>query len=357
MRKFFTMIARIIASIFATLFAFTTILAILLESINQQMFNANLYKNTLVEQNIYERLPEIVGIALADNFSRTVRTGGEGWIPTFMQNFTAADWQAMLTNLLPADDLRIITDSTLDQMVAYLIGETNTVTFPLDKLKERLTGPAGADLLMQMLNSKPACTSQDLAQMVNGPIFSDAVIVFCKPPEEMLPIVALLLPELLKSIVTQIPDMAIIIKPPAPGVPPPGTGPFGADPVSTIRKMRLVMRLSLLLPLAFLLLVTLFAVRSMENWLRWWGIPIFISGVLSLGLVILTLPAVDSIWAMFIVPRIPPLIPADIAVIGKELLRSFVHSITNRIVLWAIIFLFIGLAGWIASYFIKTKTV
>ena len=357
MPNFFSMRAGIIASIFAMLFAFTTILALYMEIINQQIFNANLYKNILVEQNIYARLPEIVGIALTDNFSRTVRTGGEAGMPLFMQNLNATDWQAILTDLLPADNLRIMTESTLDQMAAYLDGRTNTVTVPLDKLKERFSGQAGADLLMQMLNSKPACTAQDLTQMVSGPIYSDAVLVLCKPPEEMLPIVALLLPELLKSLVPQIPDKATIIKPPAPGVPPPGSGPFGADPISTIRKMRLIMRLSPLLPLAFLLLVTLFAVRSLKSWLRWWSIPIFISGAISLGLGILALPAINTVWAMFIVPRIPPLIPADIAVIGQELLRSLVHSITNGIALWAIIFLVLGLAGWIASYLIKTKMV
>jgi hypothetical protein len=357
MPKFFSMRAGIIASIFAIFFAFTTILALFMEIINQQIFNANLYKNILVELNIYERLPEIVGIALTDNFSRTVRTGGEGGMPLFMQNLTATDWQAILTDLLPADNLRIMTESTLDQMAAYLDGRTNTVTVPLDKLKERFSGQAGADLFMQMLNSKPACTAQDLAQMVSGPIYSDTVLVLCKPPEEMLPIVALVLPELLKSMVPQIPDKAIILKPPALGVPPSGSGPFGADPISTIRKMRLIMRLSPLLPLTFLLFVTLFAVRSLKSWLRWWGIPIFISGAISLGLGILALPATNTVWAMFIVPRIPPLIPADIAVIGQELLRSFVHSITNGIALWAIIFLVLGLAGWISSYFIKTKMV
>ena len=58
---------------------------------------------------------------------------------------------------------------------------------------------------------------------------------------------------------------------------------------------------------------------------------------------------------MFIVPRIPPFIPADIAGIGQELVRSIVHTITEVIVLQAIILLAVGLAAWIGSSFIKTK--
>jgi len=421
MRKFCTVIARFIATIFAILFVITTILALLLTTINRQMFKANLYKNALAEQNIYEHLPEIVGVALTSSFlsdpcaqnqlacnidgaspelqaclttalgpdayeaigsgqrsptnaelqlaqpcldqygshqtaspqSGTGGPGGESGMPSFMQNLTAADWQAILTILLPPDDLQTMTESMLVQMFAYLNGETDTVTVPLDKLKERLTGPAGTDLIMQLINSQPPCTGQDLAQMASGT--SNGGMVLCKPPEFVLPIVVSLLQELLNAAATQLPGKATIIKPPSPGTLPSGTGPFGADPITTIRMVRLIMRLSPLLPLAFLLLVTLFAVRSLRSWMRWWGIPIFVSGAIALGLGISALPALNTAWTMYIVPRIPPFIPADIAGIGQELVRSIVHTISERIVLQAIILLAFGLAVWIGSSFIKTK--
>ncbi|HEX7540944.1 MAG TPA: hypothetical protein VF352_02340, partial [Anaerolineales bacterium] len=115
------------------------------------------------------------------------------------------------------------------------------------------------------------------------------------------------------------------------------------------------MRLSPLVPLVFLLLVTLFAVRSPKSWLRWWGIPFFISGIIALGLEIFALPALNIAWAKYLVPRIPPYIPPDIADIGQKLVRSIVHTLTEGIVLWALILLALGLAVWIGSYFIKTK--
>jgi hypothetical protein len=420
MRQFFTVIARFIAVIFAVLFVITTILAILLTTINQQVFNSKLYKNALVKQNIYERLPEIVGVALTGSFfsgpcaqnqlacnidgaspelkaclmtalgpvayeaigsgqrSPTKAelqlaqpcldqygapqnsdpqpgTGGSGGMPSFLKNLTAADWQAILTILLPPDDLKTMTESTLDQMFAYLNGETDTVTVPLDKLKETLSGPAGTDLIMQLLNSQPPCTEQELAQMLSGT--SEGGMVLCKPPEDMLPIAASILPGLLTTVVPQIPDQATIIKPPAPGVPPSGTGPFGADPITTLRTLRLIMRLSPLLPLAFLLLVTLFAVRSPKSWMRWWGIPFFVSGTIALGLGVSALLALNVVWSMFIVPRIPPYIPADLAGVGLELVRSIDQTISGWIILQAIILFVIGLAAWIGSTLLKTGKV
>ena len=421
MRRFFTVIARLIAALFAILLGITTILAILLTTINWQMFDAKLYKNALVEQNIYGRLPEIVGVALTSSFlsnpcaqnqlacnidgaspelqaclttvlgpvayeaigsdqrsptdaelqlaqpcldqygshqsdsspSGSGGPGGGSGMPPFLQNLTAANWQAILTILLPPDNLKTMTESVIDQLFAYLDGKTDTVAVPLDNLKERLTGPAGTDLIMQLTNSQPLCTEQELAQMTSGT--SNGGMVLCKPPEVILPTVVYLLQELLNAVVPQIPDKAIFIKPPAPGTLPSGTGPFGADPITTFRIVRLIMRLSPLLPLFFLLLVTLFAVRSFKSWMRWWGIPIFISGMIALGLGISALLALNVAWTMYIVPRIPPFIPADMAGIGQELVRSIVHTISGWIILQAFILLAFGLAVWIGSYFIKTS--
>ncbi len=423
MSKFGTVIARFIAAIFAILFVITTVLALMLTTVNRLMFNANIYKNTLNGQNIYERLPEIVGVALTSDFfidpcahnplacnidgaSPELQTclttalgpvayeaigssqrnpteeelqlaqpcldqygtqqtanhppemggsSGEGGMPSFMQNLTAANWQTILTMLLPPDDLRTMTESTLDHMFAYLNGETDTVTIPLEKLKERLTGTTGAELIMQFINSQPPCTEQELTQMVSEISNGDMALVLCKPPEAVLTILSPFLPDLLNAVVAKIPDNATIIKSPSSGALPSGTGPFGADPITTIRTVRLVMYLSPLLPLAILLFVTLFAVRSVKSWMLWWGIPIFASGMIVLVLGISALPALNAAWTMFIVPRIPPFIPANFAAIGQEMVRSIVNTIVKGIVLQAIILLAIGLAAWIGSSFIKAK--
>jgi len=418
MRKFFTIIARFIASIFAILFVITTILALLLTTINRQMFNAKIYKDALVEQHIYERLPEIVGVALTSSFltdpcaqnqlacnidgaspelqaclttalgqaayeaigsgqrkptdaelqlaqpcldqygshqsaNPQSGTGGPNGMPSLFQNLSAADYQAILTILLPPDDLQPMTESTLDQLFSYLNGKSDTVSVPLGKLKERLTGQAGKDLITQLINAQPACTEQELAQINSGT--SNGGMVFCKPPVDKLPTLVSQLQEQLKSALTGIPDKAVLIKPPAAGSPSPGSGPFGADPISTIRTVRLFIRLSPLVPLAFLLLITLFAVRSIKSWMLWWGIPIFIPGFIALGLGLSALPVLNTVWTVYVIPRIPVFIPPDIAAIGLGLVRSIVHSLTGGMVLPAAILLAFGLAAWIGSYFIRPK--
>jgi hypothetical protein len=414
-RKLITVIARIIAGIFAGLFVFSALLAILLTTINGQMFNSTLYKNALVDQNIYGRLPEIVGAAITtsvaydpcaqnqlacsmdgaspelqaclttalgsaayqsigtgarvptsvelqlaqpclDRYGATQNTnlqpgtGGSG-MPFFLQNLTMADWQDILTILLPPETLKNMTESTLDQVFAYLNGEVNSVSVPLAIFKDRLLGLAGKDLFMQLLNSLQPCNEQDLSQLILGT--SNGGTVLCKPPENMIPIVTALVPDLLNSIVPMIPDKAFIIKAPAPGTPSPGSGPFGADPLSSLHTIRLVMRLSFLIPLIFLLLVTLFAVRSYKSWMRWWGIPFFITGIIGLGLGLSIIPAFNATWTWLIEPRIPVFLPTVLPQTGLELFRSIIHTLSGWIIVPSVILCVIGLGGWIGSTYVK----
>jgi len=350
LHKFFALIARFIATLSVILFVITTVLALFLTTINRQVFKANIYKNALVEQNIYARLPEIVAIAISSQSGAGGNGAGEA--PSFTL-LTAADWQAIVATLLPPGDLQTMTESTLNQLFAYLDGKTEAVTVPLDKLKERLAGPAGTDLILQLINSRPACSEQELLQLLNGTDHSS--LILCKPPDLVVSLVVPLFQELLVTVTAELPDQVTIIKPQPAGAPPLGTGPFGADPITTIRIVRLIMRLSPLLSLVFLLLVTLFTVRSFKSLMHWWGIPIFVSGAMALGLEISALLALNLAWATYIVPRIPSFIPADLTGIGQELARSIVHTIMEGVVPPAIILLVIGLAAWIGSYFIKPK--
>ncbi len=322
----------------------TTILALVLSSLNRQIFNAALYKNVLTEQNIYARLPEVVGVMLTGSM--------QSGMPPFLQNLTATNWQAMLTILLPPGDLKAMTDGTLDQLFAYLNGETDTVAVSLNSLKERLAGPGGSDLILQLLDSQPPCTEKELEKMVSE--LANGNLLFCKPSDLFLPILVPLFTDLFKAVATQVPDVVTIIPSPSPGILSTGEGPFGSDPITTIRTVRLYIRLSPLLPLTFLLLITLFAVRSLKSWLCWWGIPIFASGIITLCLGILAQPILNMAWAIFVVQRIPPFIPTEITGLGQELSRSIVHALSVPIILQAIILLAIGLTAWIGSTFIKT---
>jgi hypothetical protein len=418
-RKFLTFVTRFIAVILAIFFVITTLLAILLTTVNHLMVNAEPVKNALAKQDIYSRLPAIVGAALtsdnlrnpyaqnpltcstdgaspelqacltnalgqaayeeigtgsrvptdleltlaqpcldqfgtpaSENPPSTAEGSGSG-MPAFFQNLKAEDWQAILTILLPPQEMRTMTDGVLDQLFAYLNGVVDSVFVPMHELKIRLSGDAGTALIDQLISSQPPCTVQELNQ-ISSPTPQEGFIL-CLPTPALYPTLASQLRGQLDSAVASIPEKAYLIMPPSPSAITPGSGPFGSSPISTIRTLRWFMRLSPLLPLLFLLGIALFAVRSFKGWLQWWGIPILVSGVVALGLGFFTSPALRVAWNVFLFPRIPPYLPVEMVGLIRDILLSIIQTVSGWIILQAAILVALGLAAWIGSAFIRTK--
>jgi len=276
-------------------------------------------------------------------------------MPPFMQNLKASDWETILNTLIPPNELQAMTENVLDQVFAYLNSETDSVSVSLVKLKERLAGQAGKDAIRQLIVAQPPCTEEQLAQMTAGALGSEQGMVICNPPDEVLAPMMSELQTQLNSLVTQIPETVMIIRPYAPSALTRDSGPLGNDPLTVVRTVRLGLRLSPLLPLGLLLLVTLFGVRSLKGWMRWWGIPFFFVGAIALIPGIAILPALNWAWANFIAPRIPPYLPTDVISIGHDLASYVLRSLSGQITLQAGILAVIGLAAWIGSSFIKTR--
>jgi hypothetical protein len=272
---------------------------------------------------------------------------------TFLNNFSPEQWQTLMTYLLPPDDLQNMTEATLDQVFAYLNGEADTASIPLTGLKARLTGQAGEELILFLLNAQPACTEEQQAQITAG-VFGEKgkTPILCAASGETLD---MLLPELQRQMneaVSGIPDEAIIIQPPSASDP---SSPLGANPKAALRLLHVMIRLSPLVPLIFLLLVTLFGVRSLKGWLRWWGIPILIVGLITLSIGIAAMPLLQWAWVNYAVDRIPPLISPSLGELVHGLANSLVRDLAKGITISASLIVLLGLAAIVGSFFVKSK--
>jgi hypothetical protein len=288
--------------------------------------------------------------------ARLDNPGIGGDLMPILNNFSPAQWEELIRFLLPASDLRRLTESTLDQVFGYLNGETDTVNVSLADVKRRLTGQSGEELILFLLDSLPACTPEQLAQISAGNFENGgAPAIYCAAAGETL---ALMLPEMqnrLTRVVSQLPDQAVLISPaPASGTAGSG-GPFGDDPQTAIRTLRSWMRFSPLVPLSLLLLVTLFGVRSVRGWLRWWGIPLFIAGLIALGIGFAADPLLDWAWVNYILADLPPVFSSGLGELGYVLSRSIVHELGKWVMLEAGVIILLGLAAIIASNHIRSK--
>jgi len=398
------------------LFVITAVLALWLTPFERQLFNPQLYKDALAQQHVYYQLPVILGEILTSNrplnpcagspvtcenippklktcYQKTLgnaryatlasrqdqasaaeqiliqaclnlygtpsqtptqaNSQNQNGTPAFMETLTAANWATIINLLLPPQDLQSMLEGGLDQTFAYLNGETDTASLSLVKLREHLAGPAGSEILLILIHSQPACTTDVLEKIIVG--LTNGKILLCNPlDDQTLSLILPILQEPLTSLVNKIPDGATLIEPPPAGFPEPGSGPFGSDPITTLRIVRRVISLSPILPLAFLLLITSFGVRSFKSWLQWWGIPILITGLITLGLAGVTMLTLNWGWNTFIVTRIPSYLPTAIADIGRAVAIFIVGTVVRSVVIQAVILTFVGLLAWAGSFFVKS---
>lgn len=282
--------------------------------------------------------------------------GLAGELVPLLNDFSEGQWEALIHLVLPPDDLQRMTDSALDQLFFYLNGDSDTVSVSLVDLKARLTGQAGEDLILFLLASKPPCTAEQRAHINAGKFENGgAPAIYCAASGATL---ANMIPEMqnrLDRLILQIPDQAVLIQP-APASYPAGNGAlFRGDALAAIRTIRKWIWLSPLLSLVLLLLVAAFGVRSVKGWLRWWGIPLFVLGMLTLAEGAAAQSLLDWVWVNYAAPRISLMFSSGLSELGHALLLSAAAKLGKWLMIEAGLIALLGLAAIIRSFYIRPK--
>ena len=114
------------------------------------------------------------------------------------------------------------------------------------------------------------------------------------------------------------------------------------------------MQLTPAIPLVLLLAITIFAVRSLKEWLRWWGWPFIITGILSALLAIVGSPVVRLFMERVILHG-----NADMPPVFLDMMRGVVDSLTHLIlrpiVFEGIILSLVGIGMVVTAYFLSRK--
>jgi hypothetical protein len=218
-------------------------------------------------------------------------------------------------------------------------------------LKAHLTGQAGIDSIQYLLNIQPHCTEEQVAQIHSENAGDTGQPVYCNPSQQDLALLKSQWQAQLGFIAAGMPDEVIIE--PLSGVS--AQGLLGKSPIARLNTVRMMIEFSPILPLFLLVLLTLFAVRSLKGWLLWWGIPLSIAGLTVIAFSLATMPLLNSAWANYILPHFPSALSPDITSLARNLVVSVVRALATPIIVEAAI---IGLLGWaaiIGSFFVDAK--
>ena len=355
MTKFGSVSAKLAALLFSIAFVLSAVLSLVLTSIDRRLLSATIYKNALVQQQVYNRLPRVLAeqLVLAVKSAAAGNDGKPpgGDLPVFLQNLNVDNWEAIVTSLAPPDLLRSETEGIIDQVFTYLNGQQDTVSLDLNPLKNQLTGSAGQDAILSLIRAQPACTLQQIAQFILNAVSGQGFSI-CRPPDSTLKEAGPVIQAALGQLAGQLPDQVVLISSnPAQGST--AGNPTANSLATSVRNARLIMRLSPDLPLGFLLLISLLAIRTPKNWLRWWGIPLCVMGlVASLGVLVLS-TSFERIWTVDFAPIFPSGLSLGLIALGHDLLRAVFQAWLDGLLLTCIFYCLLGLGMSIGSIFVR----
>jgi len=271
---------KFLARTCALLFTLSGITALLLFNIERTAFTSAGYKQAFEDQKLYERMPEILASAL---FTSTV---GNANADPYLEALSIEDWNATITSLLPPEELKSLADNTLDAVFDYVNGKTDSAVISLLPFKSHLTGNSGVEAVRKILQAQPPCTAEQLLQIGLGFIQSGDVSL-CNPPEELMGFMTPLIESQLQVMTIAVPDQVTLIPDTRSGTP--------ADPRAKLNWARTVMKITPVFPLLFLFGITIFAVRSFVDWLKWWGWPFLITGGVTSLIAVLGAPVLGFV--------------------------------------------------------------
>ena len=413
MGKFWSGIARFFAVVFAIVFVLTTMVALLLVNIDRELLVSGTYKTVLARQQIYARMPRIIAEQLVmtmnynpctenplmcENIVPKVRECAQSALgdqryavlatdverpsdaeikmlqdcvnkympgiqpssgnssksaPALFKSISARDMETVIAVLLPPDLLKVQTENLFDQVFSYLNGGQDMISINLVNLKQRLASQTSFEAILKLIRSQPACSAQQLNHILVVAATGEGDLVMCRPPEAALKLATPTIQSQLKAAVAQIPDTKIIA--PQKGQDQTDFGPLGNGPTGGFRFTHLLLRLSPDIPLFFLLLISFLAIRTPTGLLRWWGIPLFFAGLLSVALCISASFSFEQGWINLLAGRLPPTLSLGVVNALHDLVRSVMQTyLTDTIIIGALLAL-VGLGMWIGSGFIQKK--
>ncbi len=400
----FNFLIRLLAVVLCLLFIVTIIVVLLLVNADSMLLSATVYQNALVRERIYERLPDLaaaqiymgmhpagegetwasggnplqyagpeatacVQAALGQQTYRDILGGlrppsqqeidamaecgvggsaSPGGAPAFFKTISQDEWASILRTLLPPTWLQSQVESVLTQGFQILEkpGAPLSITIDMREFKSRLTGPAGTDAVMQIIQSLPDCAAGYVPDAANPSQLLD-----CKPPDANL---AQLRPQISKALsdaTADIPDQLDVLKQlrdsgavnvEALGLP--------VGPRQLLQIGRWVVRLSPILCIAILLIVTLLVVRSWKGFLRWWGFPLLAAGVAVLLTAILLWVGLDVLVSLGR-ENLPAAVSIDVYDTAAGILVFILHRYSLVTGAEGIVLGLIGLGLVIGSFF------
>lgn len=323
----------LIEILFSALFVLTAVLALIFFNFERKAFKAETYQKVFANQDFYNRIPSLLAETMISSFTNTEQ------FPLTMQGMTTQAWDEFFRTLLPPESLKLVGDSVLNSVFSYLNQESDSVTISLQPIKANMGTDLGTQAVLNLLKTQPACTLEQVTQMTFS-LLTSQEIAFCNPPDELAPLLTPVIQIQLQATASIIPNEMILVS----------AENTQTDPRQRIQIARILMRFSPLVPLGFLILLTITTLSSLKNLLKWWSISFLATGFISIFLGIIGAPIIGLILN-WLIRRASTALPNIISSYAGELGSALAGSILLPILLQGVVIFFFG-AGMSGAWFL-----
>jgi hypothetical protein len=324
--------ARVFAILFAILFVICGGVAILVFNCFNLAFDSSLYKNTLSDSGIYKNLPKLIGEQITyqleqDPCYRNTAACTEeqsGSVTLLFSGIDSNEWKSILSKLIDPVWFQSQTESGIDQIFRFVKspGQPFNLELSLVEFKNRLGGEDGYQAMLLLIHALEPCTTGELLKLSAG-IFTSSnlnLAELCLPSESILKIAEEPIRALMRDLASALPDNTSSLFQ--------GTSSnLGSNLVVTLRAIQMIRLAAMMIPLVplfFLLLITILAVRNIRGFLSWWGIPLTILGALLLISSLFITPAVRAfLLVRFNIQELAPGVADLIRSMALNIARSF----------------------------------
>ena len=326
------------AALCAIMFVITGVLALLFFNIERKAFSAATYKQAFERQQLYDRMPGILADVLITAISQNPQAS------TYLRSFTVQDWQSAISTLVPPEELKAVANSTLDSTFDYLNSRTDSAVISLVPFKSHLAGPAGVESILQLLRAQPTCTVDQIIELTFA-VMSGGDLIFCNPPPEAVQIVRPLIESQLQFMTFAFPDQITLISTQQAGTP--------EDPRLNLKIARTIMQITPLFPMIFLLGLTIFAVRSLIDWLKWWGLPFLFTGLISFLIAVPGSSLVGFIIQWLLERQAAGLIPPVLLSTLRETVSAIAREVLGPVAIVGLVLAVMGLIMILVAVFLS----
>ena len=318
---------KTLALICAILFVPSLAFALVASNLEKSLFDPSLYKNALMDAQVYQRLPPLIANQIEAS------AANEGGLPAMLVGALPQDTVLnMVNSALPANALQSLVENGVDQGLAYVNGKSGQAEISLSDLRQQVSANSGG-LVDQYFNSLPECTLADALSLAGGLLGGAGELPKCNPPEAVRAVIAGPLQSALQEQLGQmIPGSFSLTE----------TGGGLMSLFSALRWVRTAAQMTPILAIVLFVIMTLLAVRTIRDLLVWWGWPLLSAGLLGLLGGLIVGPAATTIIGAMVIARLPTSLGAGVSLLLRDVVSALASGLAKPILLDAALLTAIG---------------